>query len=85
MLLRWRDTTSSTALYRDLYRALCHNRVGLNNVAKEFCGKEISKCIFLSLILKQTGKMKKLTEYKLWFSPVCDAKRYFLPICYGFN
>ena len=43
MLLRWRHTTSSNALYRDLYRALCHNRVGLDNVAKEFCGKEIPK------------------------------------------
>ena len=40
MLLHWRNTTTSTALYRDLYNALCHHRVGLNNVAKEFCGKE---------------------------------------------
>ena len=40
MLLRWRDTTASTTLYRDLYYALCHQRVGLDNVAKEFCGKE---------------------------------------------
>ena len=40
MLLHWRNTTTSTALYRDLYHALCHHRVGLNNVAKEFCGKE---------------------------------------------
>ena len=40
MLLRWRDTTTSTSFYCDLYNALCHDRVGLNNVAKEFCGKE---------------------------------------------
>ena len=40
MLLRWRNTTTSTTLYHDLYRALCHERVGLDNVAKEFCGKD---------------------------------------------
>jgi len=40
MLLRWRNTTASSTLYRDLYYALCHQGVGLNNVAKEFCGKE---------------------------------------------
>ena len=40
MLLHWRNTTTSTELYRDLSNALCHQRVGLNNVAKEFCGKE---------------------------------------------
>ena len=40
MLLHWRNTTTSTTLYHDLYRALCHERVGLNNLAKEFCGKE---------------------------------------------
>ena len=40
MLLHWRNTTASTTLYRDLFYALCHHRVGLNNVAKEFCGKE---------------------------------------------
>jgi len=40
MLLRWRDTTSSKSLYRDLYHALCSDRVGLDNVAKEFCCKE---------------------------------------------
>ena len=64
MLLHWRNTTSSNALYRDLYRALCHNRVGFDNVAKEFCGKKIPKCIYLedylklglSLIVRQTGK-----------------------------
>ena len=37
MLLHCRNTTSSNALYRDLYEALCHVRIGLNNVAKEFC------------------------------------------------
>ena len=40
MLLHWRNTTASATLYRDLYYALCHDRVGLNNVAKEFCGKD---------------------------------------------
>ena len=40
MLLRWRDTTTSTSFYRELYSALCHDRVGLNNVANEFCGRE---------------------------------------------
>ena len=39
MLLRWRDTTSSATPYRELYDALCHSRVGLNNLAKEFCCK----------------------------------------------
>ena len=39
MLLHWRNVTSSNALYRDLYDALCHVRVDLNNVAKEFCCK----------------------------------------------
>ena len=51
VLLRWRDTTPSTALYRDLYRALCHNRVGLDNMAKEFCGKEKPKMHFLRGLL----------------------------------
>ena len=40
MLLHWRNTTASTKLYSDLYYALCHHRVGLDNVAKQFCGKE---------------------------------------------
>ena len=40
MLLRWRDKTTSTSFYRELYNALSHDRVGLNYVAKEFCGKE---------------------------------------------
>ena len=39
MLLHWRNTTSSDALYRDLYHALCSVVVCLNNVAKEFCCK----------------------------------------------
>ena len=40
MLLHWKNTTPSATLYRDLYNPLCHDRVGLNQVAKEFCGKE---------------------------------------------
>ena len=40
MLLHWRNTTTSTTFYHDLYYALCRDRVGLNNLAKEFCGKE---------------------------------------------
>jgi len=40
MLLHWRKTTASTTLYRDLYNALSHDGVGLNDVAAEFCGKE---------------------------------------------
>ena len=39
MLLHWRNITSSNALYHDLYDALCQEKVGLNNVAKEFCCK----------------------------------------------
>ena len=39
MLLHWRNTTSSNALYHDLYHALCFDRAGLDNVAKEFCCK----------------------------------------------
>jgi len=39
MLIHWRNTTASATLYRDLYHSLCHDRVGLNNIAKEFCGK----------------------------------------------
>jgi len=37
MLLRWRNTTTSATPYHDLYNALCHSRVGFNNLAKEFC------------------------------------------------
>ena len=40
MLLYWKSTTSSATPYHDLYNALCHSRVGLNNLAKEFCCKE---------------------------------------------
>ena len=40
MLLHWKNTTASAELYSDLYYALCHHRVGLDNVAKQFCGKE---------------------------------------------
>ena len=40
MLLRWINELTSTTLYKDLYHALCHSRVGLNNVAKHFCCKE---------------------------------------------
>ena len=40
MLLHWKNTTASATLYQDLYKALCHERVGLNNVAKEFCCKK---------------------------------------------
>lgn len=40
MLLRWKSTTPSTTLYQDLYNALCHVRVGRNNVAREFCCKK---------------------------------------------
>ncbi|XP_020601168.1 uncharacterized protein LOC110040292 [Orbicella faveolata] len=37
MLLRWRNTTTSATPYHELYDALCHPRVGLDNLAKEFC------------------------------------------------
>ena len=47
MLLRWRNTTTSATPYHDLYNALCHTRVGLNNLAKEFCCKETIWFIFL--------------------------------------
>jgi len=40
MLLRWRNTTTSATPYHELFEALCHTRVGLNNLAKEFCCKE---------------------------------------------
>ena len=42
MLLRWRSTSDSDTPYCDLYRALCEEKVGLDNVAKEFCFEEIS-------------------------------------------
>ena len=37
MLLHWKRTANSATPYKDLYHALCNDRVGLNNVAKEFC------------------------------------------------
>lgn len=37
MLFRWIRTTKSDKPYRELYYALCHERVGRNNLAKEFC------------------------------------------------
>ena len=40
ILLHWRITTALTTLYRDLYNALCNHGVGLNDVAKDICGKE---------------------------------------------
>ena len=40
MLLHWINTTASATPYHDLYHALCHDRVGLNNLAKEFCGEK---------------------------------------------
>ena len=40
MLLYWRNTTTSATPYHDIYNALCHSGVGLNNLAKEFCCKE---------------------------------------------
>lgn len=40
MLLHWIATTTSTAPYEDLYNAMCHVRVGRNNLAKDFCCKE---------------------------------------------
>jgi len=40
MLLRWKSATTSATPYEDLFNALCHERVGLKNVAKRFCCKE---------------------------------------------
>jgi len=40
MLLRWRNTSTSATPYHDLHNALCHERVGLDDVAKKFCCKE---------------------------------------------
>ena len=40
MLLRWKYATTSATPYEDLYNALCHERVGLKNLAKRFCCKE---------------------------------------------
>ena len=52
MLLRWKKTTTSPSPYEDLHKALCHVRVGLNNVAREFCcttSKETSWPIFFTI------------------------------------
>jgi len=40
MLRRWINTKTLATPYIDLYHALCHERVGLDNLAKEFCCKE---------------------------------------------
>ena len=40
MLRRWKNTKTLATPYRDLYKALCHRRVGLDNLAKEFCCRE---------------------------------------------
>jgi len=45
MLLHWRNTTTSATPYHDIYNALCHSRVGLNNVAKEFCCEHSSRSL----------------------------------------
>ena len=37
MLLDWKNSTSSLSPHEDLYNALCHEKVRLNNIAKEFC------------------------------------------------
>ena len=37
MLFRWLDTTESDKPYRELYYALCHERVGRDDLAEEFC------------------------------------------------
>ena len=50
MLLRWKKTTNSPSPYEDLHKALCHVRVGLNIVAREFCyvtGKETTSDYFI--------------------------------------
>jgi len=48
MLLHWRNTTTSRRPYEELYHALCHERVGLNNPAKQFCCKELHDTFFYS-------------------------------------
>ena len=37
MLLDWKNTTTSSSHYEDLYRALCDNKVRRSNAAKKFC------------------------------------------------
>ena len=57
MLLHWKKTTASATPYHDLYDALCHSRVGLNNLAKEFCCKEFKLMIhFLTVQLFDPGQ-----------------------------
>ena len=54
MLLRWKNTTVSAMPFGELHHALCHIRVGLNNMPKEFSCKETSRhicLIFLTLWL----------------------------------
>ena len=75
MLLHWRNTTASTTLYRDLYYALCHHRVGLNNVAKEFCGKVTTWRILLQYdYLNPVGEMKTKAEDRVSSQP---TRQYF--------
>ena len=40
MLQRWKSATTSATPYEDLFNALCHERVGLKDLAKLFCCKE---------------------------------------------
>ena len=40
MLIRWKSTTKSDKPYGQLYDALCHERVGLDKLAEEFCCKK---------------------------------------------
>lgn len=37
MLLHWRKTKASEATYKELYDALCHERVGRRDLAEWFC------------------------------------------------
>ena len=37
MLIHWKKTFTSSATYEVLYYALCHERVGCNDVAEDFC------------------------------------------------
>ena len=66
-LLHWRNTTTLTTLYRDLYYALCNHQVGLNNVAKEICGKETT---WLKMIFCQLQRLLPYI-YKLLFYNNC--------------
>ena len=63
MLLHWKKTIASATPYRDLYYALCHSRVGLNNLAKEFCRKETTVLIhFLTLQLFDPAGLSVICE-----------------------